>query len=302
MKLSLWPSSQQSWDDLLEVVAHAEATGWYAVYLWDHFMGDGAGFGDETAPSLEATGTLAALAARTSSLRLGTMVLGNTYRHPAVVANWAATVDRVSNGRLILGLGAGWQANEHAQYGITLPPPGERRRRLDEACSVIKGLLSQERTTFRGHYYQLDQALCEPKPTQEHLPLLIGAKGDLMLRVVARHADRWNMWSLPEQFALRSAHLDRECERIGRDPATIARSTQALVFLTDDPQHARELVAQVAPRAAVAGPPEVFADTVARWAELGVDEVLVTDMNLGRGARRLETLEAIRTALAPLLD
>lgn len=131
MRFSIWPSLQQPWSDVLEVARHAEATGWDGVYVADHFMGSGGDFGPDTTPTHEATASLAALAAVTERVRLGTLVLGNTYRHPAVVANWAATVDHVSGGRLLLGIGAGWQENEHQQYGIELPPPRERLDRFE---------------------------------------------------------------------------------------------------------------------------------------------------------------------------
>lgn len=298
MRLSIWPTPQQPWADVLDVVRHADATGWHAVYFWDHFMGDGADFGPEDAPSLESTAVLSALGALTSSLRLGPLVLGNTYRHPAVVANWASTVDHITDGRLVLGIGAGWQANEHDQYGIELPPPGERRRRLDEAATVIRSLLTQERSTFDGTYYQLTDAVCEPKPVQAQVPIMIGAKGDLMLRVVARHADIWNMWGLPDWFGRRSAELDRACVELERDPGDIERSTQALVFLTDDPDEGRRLVDAVSPRAAIAGPPARFAEVVAQWRDVGVDEVIVPDATLGRGERRRESLDALREAVA----
>lgn len=297
MRLSIWPNAQQPWEDLLEEVLHAERTGWDGVYVADHFMGDGGGFGAPEVPNLESTALLAALGARTERLRVGPLVLGNTYRHPAVVANWAATLDHVTGGRVVLGLGAGWQVNEHEQYGIELPPPGERLARLDEACHVVKGLLRSPSTTFEGEHYQLRGALCEPKPVQQPLPLLIGGKGDRMLGLVARHADEWNMWSLPEVMAERSRKLAEHCEAIGRDPSTIRRSTQALVMVTDDPARARELVERVAPRAAVAGPPEHFAEVVEQWAEVGVDEVIVPDFVLGTGAARLERLDALRTAV-----
>jgi alkanesulfonate monooxygenase SsuD/methylene tetrahydromethanopterin reductase-like flavin-dependent oxidoreductase (luciferase family) len=150
MRFSIWPSLSQQWSDVLDVVRHAEATGWDGVYVADHFMGSGGEFGPDTTPNLEATAAIAALAEATDRLRLGTLVLGNTYRHPAVVASWAATVDHVSRGRLPLGVGAGWQENEHQQYGIDLPPPGERVARFEEACLVLKGLLREERTTMAG--------------------------------------------------------------------------------------------------------------------------------------------------------
>ena len=235
MRFSIWPTLGQPWADVLEVTRHAEASGWDGVYVADHFMGDAGGnFGAVESPMLEATAALPALAMATDRLRLGTLVLGNTYRHPAVLANWAATVDQLSGGRVLLGVGAGWQENEHAQYGIRLPPPGERIARFEEACHVWNGLLRQPATTFTGTYYQLTDAICEPKPVQTPLPLLIGGKGDRMLGVVARHADEWNMWGLADVIAERAAVLDRRCEAIGRDPATIKRSAQALVLLTDE--------------------------------------------------------------------
>lgn len=298
MKLSIWPNAQQPWDELLTEVRHAEATGWDAVYVADHFMGDGAGFGPADTPTFESTALVAALAGLTERVELGPLVLGATYRHPAVVANWAATVDHVSGGRLVLGVGAGWQRNEHEQYGIDLPAPGERVDRFEESCRVINALLREPLSTVTGRHYRLTEARCEPAPLRAPLPLLIGGKGDRMLRIVARHADRWNMWGLPEVIAARSAVLERHCEQLDRDPATIERSTQALVLVTDDGTRAREFVERVAPRAAFAGPPDRFAELVGRWAEVGVDEVIVPDFALGTGDGRLERLDALRDAVA----
>ncbi|MGB6058107.1 MAG: TIGR03560 family F420-dependent LLM class oxidoreductase [Microthrixaceae bacterium] len=296
MLLSIWPNPQQPWSDLLDVVRHADRTGWHSAYVWDHFMGDAGDFGAASVPTLESSGVLAALAAATSTIRLGPLVFGNTYRHPAVVANWAATVDQISSGRLTLGMGAGWQQNEHEQYGIELPPPGVRIAMLEEACQVIRMLLDNETSTFDGAYYTLKSALCEPKPVQSRLPLLIGGKGNRMLRLVARHADQWNMWSLPELMRERSAELERACGEIDRDPTGIHRSTQALVLITDDPAKAKEFEQRSAPRAAVAGPPERFAEMVDAWRGVGVDEVIVPDMFLGRGSQRAENLDALRAA------
>ncbi|MGN6754168.1 MAG: TIGR03560 family F420-dependent LLM class oxidoreductase [Intrasporangium sp.] len=293
MRFSLWPKLSQPWPEVVEIVRHAEASGWDGVYVADHFMGDGGLFGAVTSAHLESTAALAALAGLTTRVRLGTLVLGNTYRHPTVVANWAASVDRISDGRLVLGLGAGWQANEHEQYGITLPVPGERLARLDEACSVLRGLLTEPVVTFPGRYYELTDAVCEPKPVQRRLPLLIGGKGDRMLRLVARHADEWNMWAMPETIAERGAVLDRHCEEIGRDPSSITRSTQALVRLTDSPCEAKKFIASVHGRPAVAGPAEAFGEMVVAWREAGVDEVIVPDLSLGSGAQRLEALDAL---------
>lgn len=297
MRLSLWPSAQQPWSELRDEVRHAEATGWHAVYVADHFMGDGGGFGAPETPNLEATALVSALATCTERVRLGTLVLGNTYRHPAVVANWAATVDRISGGRLVLGVGAGWQQNEHEQYGIELPAPAERVDRFEEACRVLLALCREPVADVIGQHYVLTDALCEPKPMQNPLPLLIGGKGNRMLGIVARHADHWNMWGLPEVLAERAGVLERHCERIDRDPSTIERSTQALVMLTDDDERARRFVEAVAPRAAYAGPAEGFAALVADWAEVGVDEVIVPDGALGSGDERLARLDQLRAVI-----
>ena len=303
MRFSIWPSLGQPWADVLEVTRHAEATGWDGVYVADHFMGDaGGGFGAVENPMLEATAALPALAMATDRLRLGTLVLGNTYRHPAVLANWAATLDQLSGGRLLLGVGAGWQENEHEQYGIRLPPPGERIERFEEACHVWKGLLRQPTTTFAGVHYQLTDAICVPKPVQSPLPLLIGGKGDRMLGVVARHADAWNMWGLADVLAERGAVLDQRCEAIDRDPATIERSAQALVLLTDDRARADAFLEQyrAAPRrAAIAGTAEDVSVEVAAWQAAGLDEVIVPDFTLGTGAKRLDRMDAIIEQVAP---
>lgn len=299
MRFSIWPNLQQPWSDVLEVVRHAEATGWDGVDVADHFMGDGASFGRPETPTLEATAAVSALAVATERLRLGTLVLGMTYRHPAVLAKWAATVDHVSDGRLLLGVGTGWQENEHEQYGIRLGPPGERIERFAEGCQVLRGLLREPTTTVAGEHYRLTEARAEPKPVQSPLPLLIGGKGDRMLGVVARHADEWNLWGLAPTIAERSAVLDRRCEAIGRDPAEIRRSCQALVRLTDDLDQAERFVAGTGGRAAVAGPVARFADACAAWRDAGVDEVVVPDFALGRGQQRLDAMDAIAEQVIP---
>jgi alkanesulfonate monooxygenase SsuD/methylene tetrahydromethanopterin reductase-like flavin-dependent oxidoreductase (luciferase family) len=150
-----------------------------------------------------------------------------------------------------------------------------------------------------GQHYQVTDALCEPKPLQERLPLLVGGKGDRMLGLVARHADEWNMWGLPETLAERAAVLDRHCEKQDRDPATIRRSTQAFIRITDDAGEARDFVASVPGRPAVAGPVDRFAEAVQGWRDVGIDEVIVPDLALGDSAQRLEALDAIIEQVAP---
>ena len=298
MELTLWPLVSQPWPALLEVVEQVERLGWYGVAIEDHFMADGGGFGSVSDPRFEVTSVLSALAVATTSLRLTPLVMSATYRHPAVVANWAATVDQISNGRLTLGLGAGWQHNEHEQYGIALGSPGDRIERLDEYCTVVRSLLEQSSTTFAGSFFTVAVAWCEPKPVQSRLPLLIGGKGDRMLRLIARHADRWNMWAMPSTFAERSLVLDAACERIGRDPSTLRRSTQALVFLTESPAKAQAFVDAAGGRAAFAGTAEQFAELAVKWREVGVDELIVPDWHLGTGAKRAEAIEALTAAVS----
>lgn len=297
MDLTLWPLVSQPWSDLCAAVELVERLGWHGVMVEDHFMADGGGFGAVSDPRFEVTSVLSALAVATTSVRLAPLVMSATYRHPAVVANWAATVDHISRGRLTLGLGAGWQLNEHAQYGIQLGTPGERIDRLDEYCTVVRSLLEQAVTDFKGRSFELSNAWCEPKPLQTHLPLLIGGKGDRMLRLVARHADTWNMWSMPSKFAERSAVLDQSSEATGRDPATIRRSTQALVCLTDSASEARSFIDAAGGRAAFAGTAEQFADLAAQWHDAGVDELVIPDWHLGTGTQRAESIEAITAAL-----
>lgn len=297
MDLTLWPAASQSWPDLLDVVTHVDRTGWHGVVVEDHFMADGGGFGAVDAPRLEVTSVLPALAVATSRLRLAPLVMSATHRHPAVVANWAASVDHIASGRFTLGLGAGWQSNEHGQYGLELGTPGERLRRLDEYCTVVRALLDQSESSFDGRFFSLRGARCEPKPVQGHLPLLIGGKGDRMLELVARHADIWNMWAMPEVFLERSAYLDRCCTVVDRDATTIRRSTQALVVITGSASEADAFVRAAAPRAAFAGTPAQFALLVRRWAEVGVDEVIIPDWHLGVGVRRSELLDEIADAV-----
>jgi F420-dependent oxidoreductase-like protein len=211
--LAIWREA-----DTLPAIEHA--------WLFDHFAPI---HGDVNGPCLEGWTVLAALAAETKRLRLGLMVTGNTYRHPAVLAKIAATVDVISNGRLDFGIGAGWNEYEHASMGIPLYTPGERIRRLGEACEIVKLLFTQHLTDFDGRYYQLKEARCEPKPVQKpYPPFVIGGSGEqLTLRVVARYADIWNFsGNSVETFTHKANVLREHCAKVGRDPAAIEMSVQ----------------------------------------------------------------------------
>jgi len=222
----------QTWEGVLELWRHLEATGWDIACVTDHFMPNTK---DREGPVLESWSTLSALAALVPRIRVGTIVLGNTYRHPAVVAKMAAQVDIISGGRLLLGLGAAWQRNEHDAYGIPFYTTRERLERLDEACEVMRSLWTQHRSNFNGRYYQLSDAPLDPKPVQKpHPELMIGGGGErVTLRIVAKHANHWNVWAGPEILARKSAILEEHCSKIGRDSKTIVRSVNMTLLITD---------------------------------------------------------------------
>ena len=290
MEFAVWPGTNQAWDDIVEVARHAELAGWDRVYVADHFMpNDGAGAIDE--PMLECWSVVAGLAAAVPRIGIGTLVCGNTYRHPAVLANQAATADVISGGRVVLGLGAGWQINEHDRYGIPLWSLRERMDRFEEACAVVTGLRDQPFLDFDGEHYQLTEAPMEPKPVGP-MPLLIGGGGEQRtLRIAARYADEWNVWSDPATFAHKSDVLDERCAEIDRDPATIRRSTQALLFVSDDAAKVQGIREMTAGRQVLAGSVAEVVDTVGRYGDAGVDELIVPDFTLGTGEARRQRLE-----------
>jgi F420-dependent oxidoreductase-like protein len=243
MRFGLFVSlTHATWDDVLRTCRHAEATGWDAVCVTDHFMPNTP---DRVGDTLEGWTTATALAAHLGRIRVGTIVLGNTYRHPAVVAKMAATLDVISGGRLLFGLGAAWQQNEHETYGIPFYTVGERLARLDEACQVLKQLWTRDRTTFQGRFYRLEDAPLMPKPLQRpHPELMIGGGGErVTLRIAARHADLWNVWAGPEILARKGKILDAHCAALGRDPASLTRSANMPFLVTDEPAEVDRLAA-----------------------------------------------------------
>ena len=218
--------------DCLDAFRLAEDLGFDHGWLVDHLIDTDAGPGQ---PIPEAWTLLAAIAVRTSRIRIGVLVTSNTFRHPTLLLKEAVTVDHLSGGRLILGLGSGWNADEHRRYGIPLPAPGERVDRLAEAVELIDLIQRQDRTTYEGRYYQTVDAPLDPRPVQQpRIPLLIAAHRPRMLRLAARYADQWDTFptipgastdgvtlSLADQIGI----LDAACREIGRDPDTIRRST-----------------------------------------------------------------------------
>lgn len=296
LRFSLWPGPGNSWAETLDLCRHAEASGWDGAWYADHFMPNAE---DVSGPTNECFTTLAGLAAAVPRIRLGSLVAGNTYRHPAVLAKMAAGIDNISGGRMVLGLGAGWQENEHAAYGIAFHTVGGRLRRLEEACQVVRGLFDHGRLSFEGRYYRLQGAPLEPKPVQQPLPLLVGGGGEqITLRIAARYANEWNVWGTPDLLRQKIAVLERHCAEAGRDPREIRRSANALLILTDDEALIERTRATGRPL--IAGSVGMVQETLAMYLEAGVDEVIIPDFNLGRGERRREQLDRfIHEAAAP---
>lgn len=226
MDVSVLIGSSRPWSEVVRIAQTLDEAGVHAVYVPDHFMPNTQDDAVVDGPRLEAWTILSALSQLTSSCRLGTLVLGGTYRHPAIVANMVASLDTVSGGRAIAGLGAGWQVNEHAAYGIDLMSPRDRSDRFEESVHVVASLLREPRTTFEGRFFQLHDAPNNPKPVQEQLPILVGGGGERRtIPMAARYADVWHIWGIPESYARKSALLDQACTAIGRDPAEIRRAT-----------------------------------------------------------------------------
>ena len=268
-----------SWGDMLDVWRAADEVELFeTAWNFDHFYPLQ---GDKNGPCLEAWVTLSALAQATTRIRIGCMVNGVPYRHPALVANMAASLDIVSDGRFELGLGAGWNEQETKAYGIDLLPMGQRMDRFEEAVGVIDSLLSHEVTNFQGKYFQLEQARCEPKgPQQPRPPIVIGGGGEKRtLRVAAKFAQHWNLpFATPDAFRKKNEILLAHCEAVGRDSSLILRSVQIEATPDQDP-------AEVADKAAL-----LFA--------AGVDQVILT-LRTPYRAERVAVLAKSLEAIGP---
>jgi F420-dependent oxidoreductase-like protein len=297
MRFSHWIPNTLSWSETLASGQFAEAAGYDGLWYADHFMPNAAEPAD--GPVHEAFAVLAGLAASVPRVRIGPLVAGNTYRHPAVVAKMAATIDNMSDGRFVLGLGAGWQENEHRAYGIDFNSFGWRFDRLEEACQVLQGLFAAPRTSFTGKHYTLVDAPLDPKPVQQPLPLLIGGGGERRtLRIVAQYASEWNVWGLPELLAQKGAVLDRHCESIGRDPATVQRSAVALLFLSDDQAMLERIRGMGIERPSIIGTPAEVQDILGRYRDAGVGELIIPGFTFRSRSEREDTLARFMAEVA----
>ena len=227
----LW-SQGTAWPAFRDAALAAEAAGWDSVWTWDHLY---AIFGPPEQPILEGWTTLAAVAAVTRRVKLGLMVGANTFRNPGLTAKLATTLDHLSEGRAVLGIGGAWFGREHDAYGIPFGAGfGERLDRLDEAVLLLRRLLDGERFSHEGAYYTFHDALCEPRPVQARLPILVGGSGPRKtLRTVALRADAWNTSGDLEEVRGKLANLDGHCADVGRDRAEIELTLSFPIIIRD---------------------------------------------------------------------
>jgi F420-dependent oxidoreductase-like protein len=226
---------ERIFDNIVEQVRAAEEAGFSLVTVMDHLY-QIPGVGPVTDPMLEAWSTLAAIARETTRVRLGTLVTGVTYRNPAYLAKTVTTLDAISGGRALLGLGAAWNEEEHRGYGYDFPPLRERMDRLDEALTLIRAMFTEERPSFDGRHYRIHEALNVPRPIQPGGPrVMVGGGGEQRtLRIAAKHADLTHWFALGiETLRRKTDLLERYCEEIGRDPATIERTIGAPVIVAE---------------------------------------------------------------------
>lgn len=288
--------------EVLDIAQWAEAAGWFGVWYADHYMPNTGSEEFEPGDTHECWAILPAIAAVTNRVRVGSLVSPTSVHHPAVLANRAATIDHLSNGRMVLGLGAGWQINEHRAYGMTLEQPGARVTRFDEAIQIIKSLLAEDRTTFEGSVYSIIDAPSDPSPIQSPLPLLVGTASPRMLRITARHADEWNTWGRPELASKSRQKFTDACESVGREPGSMWTSVQAMVYLTDtDAETAKIVGGPMGPRS-IAGNANQLVEQLGAYASNGFDEFIVPDWDSGDSpdARR-ESIERLHAEVVTQL-
>ncbi|HYM49173.1 MAG TPA: LLM class F420-dependent oxidoreductase [Candidatus Limnocylindrales bacterium] len=301
MRIGLMIEGQEglTWERWFRIAGRVEEAGLDSLWRSDHFFSV---MGRPERPSLEAWTSLAALAERTRRIRFGPLVSPMTFRHPALLARMAAAVDLLSNGRLVLGVGAGWNEEEHAAYAIALPPMRERMDRLEEGIDVIRALWTGGPVTREGRYYPLRGATGLPRPAQSPgPPILIGGDGEQrLLRIVAQHADEWNSHAHGvDAYRHKRAKLEEHCRAVSRDPQAIARSLMTGVLIASDPAgvaergrwfkaflpslaaaSAVEVAAVLRERGWLVGTPEVVAGQLREWESAGVQRVMLQYFDL----------------------
>jgi len=279
LRFGLCTDQNLPYQTLVERWQYFESLGFDSLWDCDHYVQPSR----PTGPYYEGWTLLAALAACTKRARIGVLVSSNTFRHPALLAKEAATVDHISNGRLDLGIGAGWYVPEHEMYGLDFPPPAERVARFRECVEIVDALLRNEVTTYAGKYYQLQDAAFRPGPVQQpRPPLVLGGSKPKMLRIVAEYADTWNAFGSVEEMRERNALLDAQCAAIGRDPKEISRSLYgwASMMGSDSWQSA-----------------DAFTQIIGAYREAGVNEFILD----APGEDRFPLLERIAADIIPAM-
>lgn len=262
--------------DILDEALLVEDLGYHSVWISDHVYGM---YEKPEDNRFECWTTTSALAANTSTVRLGQLVMCNPFRHPSLMAKMAATLDSISGGRLEVGLGTGWNEGEFKAYGYPFESPAARVRRLDEAAQIMKRMWTEESPSFKGKFYEIDGAYCSPKPVQRpHPPLMLAGGGEkLTLRTVARHADVCNFaaWrGTPEDYRHKTEVLERHCKAVGRDPAEIRKSWACFALIAEDEDDAETSVKRYerarGGRPPIFGTPEQCIEQIRSYAEVGV--------------------------------
>jgi alkanesulfonate monooxygenase SsuD/methylene tetrahydromethanopterin reductase-like flavin-dependent oxidoreductase (luciferase family) len=283
MRFGLCTDQNLPFATLVERWQYFERLGFDSAWDCDHFNQPSR----PTGPYYEGWTLLAGLAARTSRIRVGVLVSSNTFRHPGLLAHEAMTVDHISNGRLELGLGAGWFVPEHEQFGIVLSPPGELVGRFHEAVQIVDGLLRHGQITFAGKHYRLKDAHVRPNPIQRpRPPFTLGAHKSRMLRICAEYADSWNSFGTVEEMRERNHVLDEHCAAIGRDPHAIWRSFYGWASKMKEQGLADPWTSVGA-----------FEEMVGRYGDAGVNEFIVD----APGPDQFPVLERVATDVIPRL-
>ncbi len=276
---------RNTWDSIRGIVELLEAGPWDSIWFADHFIPPPGRRDEEHLTAHEGFALIAAVAGITEKLKLGHLVLGNTYRNPALVAKMATTVDQISHGRFILGIGAAWFKREHEAYGWTFPSMQERQDRFEEACGLIRALFtSTEPVTVEGTYYTLDEAPLSPGSFQQpRIPILVGGTGEKRtLRTLAIYGDIMNLdgWAggpmTADYFRHKCGVLDKHCENVGRDPSEIKRTVLMPTLLTDDAAAAEGFIANRRLGAGTAaGSKNYLIDRIGEIIEAGAEGIML---------------------------
>ena len=305
-----------TWDRWRRIMRATEDLGFESLWRSDHFFSLS---GPHERPALETFLSFVLVATETSRIRFGSLVASATFRHPSLVARMAAQIDVLSGGRFILGMGAGWNVPEHEAFGIAFPPLKERMDRLEESVRVVRALWGEGAANLEGRYYTLKDALCEPKPLQQPMPLLIGGSGERRtLKLVAQFADEWNGVGLtPETYLAKRAILERHCADVGRDPKTI-RHSQMVGFIigkTDADQRAHlakvaetlpalgrndpdEVIRNMRSRGWLVGTPDEVVQEIGRRQEAGLTRIMLQH----QAQENFATLELIASEVLPQIQ